>query len=50
MATALSLTPIATGVDDEAQRNALLELGCLYGLGDLYGGFRSEPRAAARRA
>lgn len=42
MATALSLTPIATGVDDEAQRDALLELGCSYGLGDLYGGFDSE--------
>ncbi len=41
MATALSLTPIATGVDDEAQREALLELGCSYGLGDLYGGFDS---------
>ncbi len=38
MATALSLTPIATGVDDELQRDALLELGCHYGLGDLYGG------------
>jgi len=37
MAKALSLTPIATGVDDEAQRNALLELGCQYGQGDLYG-------------
>ncbi len=37
MAAALGLTPIATGVDDEAQRAALLELGCRYGLGDLYG-------------
>ncbi len=45
MATALDLTPIATGVDDEAQRDALLELGCLYGLGDLYGG--AAPSAAA---
>lgn len=45
MATALSLTPIATGVDDEAQRDALLELGCTYGLGDLYGGFDSEVTA-----
>jgi EAL domain-containing protein (putative c-di-GMP-specific phosphodiesterase class I) len=45
MATALSLTPIATGVDDEAQRNVLLELGCRYGIGDLYGG--SAPSAAA---
>jgi EAL domain-containing protein (putative c-di-GMP-specific phosphodiesterase class I)/GGDEF domain-containing protein len=38
MATALALTPIATGVDDAGQRDALLELGCRYGLGDLYGG------------
>jgi EAL domain-containing protein (putative c-di-GMP-specific phosphodiesterase class I) len=36
IATALGLTPIATGVDDEAQREALLELGCRYGTGDLY--------------
>ncbi len=38
MASALSLTPIATGVDDAQQRAALLELGCSFGLGDLYGG------------
>jgi EAL domain-containing protein (putative c-di-GMP-specific phosphodiesterase class I) len=38
MARALALTPIATGVDGEEQRNALLELGCRYGIGDLYGG------------
>jgi len=38
MATALAVTPIATGVDDEAQREVLLTLGCRYGLGDLYGG------------
>src|SRR5262245_18084125 len=38
MATALGITPIATGVDDEEQRAALLEIGCRYGLGDLYGG------------
>ncbi|HEU4619703.1 MAG TPA: EAL domain-containing protein [Gammaproteobacteria bacterium] len=37
MAAALSLTPIATGVDDEAQRDALLALGCPQGNGDLYG-------------
>jgi EAL domain-containing protein (putative c-di-GMP-specific phosphodiesterase class I)/GGDEF domain-containing protein len=35
-ATALGLTPIATGVDDEEQRRALLELGCWQGSGDLY--------------
>ena len=37
MAAALGLTPIATGVDDAAQRTALLDLGCRFGLGDLYG-------------
>jgi EAL domain-containing protein (putative c-di-GMP-specific phosphodiesterase class I) len=37
MAAALGLTPIATGVDDENQRAALLDLGCRYGIGDLYG-------------
>jgi EAL domain-containing protein (putative c-di-GMP-specific phosphodiesterase class I) len=36
-AAALGLTPIATGVDDAAQRAALLELGCKQGSGDLYG-------------
>jgi EAL domain-containing protein (putative c-di-GMP-specific phosphodiesterase class I) len=37
VATALGLTPIATGVDDQAQRDALLALGCRHGTGDLYG-------------
>jgi EAL domain-containing protein (putative c-di-GMP-specific phosphodiesterase class I) len=53
MASALALTPIATGVDDAQQRDALLELGCLFGLGDLYGGFTSSISAlppAARSA
>jgi EAL domain-containing protein (putative c-di-GMP-specific phosphodiesterase class I) len=36
MAAALGLTPIATGVDDQAQRDALLALGCRLGSGDLY--------------
>jgi EAL domain-containing protein (putative c-di-GMP-specific phosphodiesterase class I)/GGDEF domain-containing protein len=36
-ANALGLTPIATGVDDEKQRLALLALGCGQGSGDLYG-------------
>ena len=36
MAVALGLTPIATAVDDPAQRAALLELGCHHGSGDLY--------------
>jgi EAL domain-containing protein (putative c-di-GMP-specific phosphodiesterase class I) len=45
IAKALSLTPIATGVDDTAQRDALLELGCWFGLGDLYGGVDSSATA-----
>jgi EAL domain-containing protein (putative c-di-GMP-specific phosphodiesterase class I)/GGDEF domain-containing protein len=36
VAAALGLTPIATGVDDQAQRDALLALGCSLGSGDLY--------------
>lgn len=36
MAAALGLVPIATGVDDAQTRDALLQLGCLYGSGDLY--------------
>jgi EAL domain-containing protein (putative c-di-GMP-specific phosphodiesterase class I) len=48
LAKALSLTPIATGVDDEAQRNALLELGCRHGSGDLYGDV--TPAAATESA
>jgi EAL domain-containing protein (putative c-di-GMP-specific phosphodiesterase class I)/GGDEF domain-containing protein len=36
VATALGLTPIATGVDDQEQRDALLALGCRHGTGDLY--------------
>jgi EAL domain-containing protein (putative c-di-GMP-specific phosphodiesterase class I)/GGDEF domain-containing protein len=35
-AMALGLTPIATGVDDEGQRAALIDLGCKHGSGDLY--------------
>jgi EAL domain-containing protein (putative c-di-GMP-specific phosphodiesterase class I) len=37
-AAALGITPIATGVDDEGQREALVELGCRHGSGDLYTG------------
>ncbi|GAC1465127.1 MAG: hypothetical protein PVSMB1_14950 [Gemmatimonadaceae bacterium] len=37
VATALGLIPIATGVDDQEQRDALLALGCRHGTGDLYG-------------
>jgi len=36
LAGALGLTPIAIGVDDPSQRQALLALGCRYGCGDLY--------------
>jgi EAL domain-containing protein (putative c-di-GMP-specific phosphodiesterase class I) len=36
MAGALGLVPIATGVDDADTRDALLQLGCSYGSGDLY--------------
>jgi EAL domain-containing protein (putative c-di-GMP-specific phosphodiesterase class I) len=36
-AAALGLTPIATGVDDTAQRDALVALGCRHGSGDLFG-------------
>jgi len=45
-AAALGVTPIATGVDDVAQRDALLELGCRHGSGDLYG---ETGRAVAAR-
>jgi predicted signal transduction protein with EAL and GGDEF domain len=45
VAKALRLTPIATGVDDQALCDALLALGCRQGTGDLY---QSEfPEAAA---
>jgi EAL domain-containing protein (putative c-di-GMP-specific phosphodiesterase class I)/GGDEF domain-containing protein len=36
VATALGLTPIATGVDNEGQRQILLDMGCRFGMGDLY--------------
>ena len=36
MAAALGLVPIATGVDDAETRDALVQLGCTYGSGDLY--------------
>jgi EAL domain-containing protein (putative c-di-GMP-specific phosphodiesterase class I)/GGDEF domain-containing protein len=41
-AAALGLMPIATGVDDAAQRDALLGLGCRYGGGDLYPSTESQ--------
>jgi len=36
VATALGLTSIATGVDNERQRRILLDMGCGFGMGDLY--------------
>ncbi len=36
IAQAFGLTPIASGVDDPGQREALLALGCRYGSGDLF--------------
>ena len=52
VALALGLTPIATGVDDAQQRDALLALGCRHGTGDLYAAdeaARTERTAAASR-
>jgi len=46
MAAALGLVPIATGVDDAATRDALLELGCTYGSGDLYAAAELDITAA----
>jgi EAL domain-containing protein (putative c-di-GMP-specific phosphodiesterase class I)/GGDEF domain-containing protein len=53
MALALGLTPIATGVDDQQQRDALLALDCRYGSGDLFANTAADitaPRRAAARA
>jgi EAL domain-containing protein (putative c-di-GMP-specific phosphodiesterase class I)/GGDEF domain-containing protein len=51
VAAALGLTPIATGVDDHKQCDALLALGCPYGSGDLFedpaANITSAPSAAA---
>jgi len=53
MAAALGITPIATGVDDAQQRDALLALGCRLGSGDLFreaaaADITAAPRAVAR--
>jgi len=52
MAAALGVTPIATGVDDPHQRDALLALGCRLGSGDLFrdapADITTAPRTAAR--
>ncbi len=47
-ATALHIVPVATGVDQETQRQALLQLGCRLGSGDLFPAVVTAP--AARRA
>ena len=36
LARALELVPIAAGIDDEATRAGMLDIGCLQGLGDHY--------------
>ncbi len=52
VAHALGLTPLAAGVDDAEQRDALLALGCRYGSGDLFRpdvpDITAKPRTAAR--
>jgi EAL domain-containing protein (putative c-di-GMP-specific phosphodiesterase class I) len=53
IASSLGLAAIATGVDNPAQRDALLEMGYRYGSGDLYHAALSniiEPAAAAGAA
>lgn len=50
VALALGLVPLATGVDDRAQRDALIAMGCCHGLGDFYRETVpdiSQPRPAA---
>lgn len=49
VALALGVTPIATGVDDEACRELLLELGCTQGSGDLYGTPCERPQLLLQR-
>lgn len=36
LAKALDIVPMAAGVDDQSQRDALLEMGCRYGSGDFF--------------
>lgn len=42
VANALGFAPVATGVDSAGQRDALLEIGFRYGLGDLYASAASQ--------
>jgi EAL domain-containing protein (putative c-di-GMP-specific phosphodiesterase class I)/GGDEF domain-containing protein len=53
LAEALGLTSIARGIDSAAQRDALLELGCRQGVGELFGilvpsGLEPEAQQQAR--
>ncbi len=48
-ATALGLTPIATGVDDSDLRQTLLALGCGHGSGDFYSGSGAAKSTACGR-
>jgi EAL domain-containing protein (putative c-di-GMP-specific phosphodiesterase class I)/GGDEF domain-containing protein len=50
LANALGLTAIATGVDDEALRATLINMGCRFGIGDLYGDGESNISELARAA
>jgi EAL domain-containing protein (putative c-di-GMP-specific phosphodiesterase class I)/GGDEF domain-containing protein len=50
VARALGITPIATGIDDRAQRDALVALGCRYGSGDFYAVKASSDAGARRNA
>jgi predicted signal transduction protein with EAL and GGDEF domain len=47
VANALGFAPIATGVDSAAQRDALLEIGFRYGIGDLYPAVAAQNITAA---
>jgi EAL domain-containing protein (putative c-di-GMP-specific phosphodiesterase class I) len=49
MAAALGLTPIATGVDDQRQCDALLTLGCNHGSGDLFRNAAADITSAPSR-
>jgi len=53
LAVALEVLPIAAGVDDEAARECMVQVGCVQGLGDLYGPsaeitIESEPEVKIR--
>lgn len=50
VANALGFAPIATGVDSAAQRDALLEIGFRFGLGDLYAASASSNITVALQA